>query len=115
MILLSLNLGDAIFCVMKFYRYMHNVTDKGWIGGAGTATSCWVDAVIVTPANGIMIFSTVLLAIERYLVICKGVTDHSSQTKLAVAFVWIWCIIYTICFGTLPDQIDVNEGGESCQ
>lgn len=94
---------------------MHNMRDGGWTGGAGTAISCWVDAVIVTPANGIMIMSTVLLALERYFVIVKGVSEHGMKTKLVIVSIWIWVIIYTLIWGTDPENINVNEGGESCQ
>jgi hypothetical protein len=113
--MLSLNLGDTIFCVVKLYRYFHNIVDNGWVGGAGSAVSCLVDAFITTTANNIMIGSLGMLVIERYLVLVKRITNHSQETKLAIASVWIGCIAYSLCFASKNDQIDVNEAAQSCQ
>ena len=91
------------------------MSDGGWTGGSLTAISCWIDAVIVTTAHGVIVMTTLLLAIERYYVIVRGVSEHGTKTKIMIAAIWVWCVVYTLVWGTVPDQIEVNEGGESCQ
>uniref|UniRef100_A0A3B4U3I7 Rhodopsin n=1 Tax=Seriola dumerili TaxID=41447 RepID=A0A3B4U3I7_SERDU len=108
-VLLNLAVADLFMVIGGFTVTLYTALHGYFILGV---TGCNIEGFFATLGGEIGLWSLVVLAIERYIVVCKPMTNFRFGEKHAIAglgFTWIMCACQKAQTNTVCDSFDGNS------
>lgn len=115
MLILSVCTGDALLGLTQFITILVHLIFNGWETGLLSGIlGCKIDAFFITQSLIISVSSLVLIAMERYLVICHAVQNHSQHVVATIFFQWVVALAISAVAVSDSDYVELSKTLISC-